>query len=322
TGLNQMYRMDVESGDSAQLTYFSDYRPRPIVHPDGLEAYFRAAGAKVWATDIESGRTRQVVDASNLTNENRLHGLSLSGDGKRLLITYFRKQSDDMALALADTDGTTKPEEVFVFEYHPVRGEVNRIGHPQFCPTDDNLVSCVKLPDHQGGWPVERKSIDLPDEMRARTWLVDLQAQESRPLIVTPAGHRATHEYWSPDGSKMFYHQKTVPGFVPASIKSVNLDRTEVKTYIESESIKLGHSAVNHDETKIVSDSQEPNLNELLLIDIATGDYEILCWPNTSGDGQVNHTHPNFSRNGNMIIYTSDATGFAQVYLIDLREGN
>lgn len=320
SGINQLYRLEIATGDAAQLTYFSDYRPGPIVHPNGREVFVMAGGTKLWAIEIETGRTREVLDAIHLTNARRISGFQISGDGEKVLITYPRRDSNDMALALADANQRSMPEEVYVFEYHPIRGEVNHVGHPQFCPANNNLVSCIKLPDHQGGWPVKRESIDLPDELRARAWLIDLRTSESKPLVVTPAGHRATHEYWAPDGTKMYYHKKSVPDFVPTSIESVNLDRTEINTIIESDTIKLGHSNINHDGTKIISDSQERYINELLLIDVATGDYEILCWPNTTGDDNINHTHPNFSRHGNMVIFTSNATGYSQVYMIDLRD--
>ena len=79
---------------------------------------------------------------------------------------------------------------------------------------------------------------------------------------------------------------------------------------------KLGHSSVNADESLIVSDNQAPGRNELLLINIRTGENLALCWPNASGKGHPHHVHPAFSPSGKMIIYTSDVSGYAQVYIL------
>jgi len=75
---------------------------------------------------------------------------------------------------------------------------------------------------------------------------------------------------------------------------------------------------VNSEQTKIISDNQAPYENELLLIDLASGEAEIFCWPNASGRSHPNHIHPSFSRSGRFILYTSDVSGSAQVFLVPL----
>lgn len=318
TGINQLYRMDIESGESTQLTWFSDYVDRPLMSPTGNDVFYRATGrTRIWATDVPTGLARQIADLGSITDQIR--GVNVSGDGSKLAVIYDRKDNGIPALAIVDVNSGAY-EHVWDFVYHSIRGEINNVGHIQFCPTNNKLLSCILLPDHQGGYPAGRESLPGPDEFRARAWTIDLVAGELKPIVVTPAGHRATHEYWSPDGTGIYFHQKTVPGFVPTSIEFVKVGETKSRTIISSDTIRMGHSAASNDNKKIVSDCQLNGPNELILIDIATGNYEILCWPNTSGTAQMNHVHPNFSPSGRYILYTTDTSGYSQCYLIDLHE--
>ncbi len=148
--------------------------------------------------------------------------------------------------------------------------------------------------------------------------IFDVETGETEPFLVMPKGYRATHEYWAPDGSKLYFHKKQVPGWVPASIGSIPKEGGDMTIYFTSDSIKLGHSSVNPSQTKIVSDDQEPDKNQLILIDIPTGRYETLCWTNTSGTEQYNHVHPSFSPTGRKVIFTSDTSGSSQVYIVPL----
>jgi hypothetical protein len=91
-----------------------------------------------------------------------------------------------MALAVGETRTNSKPVEIFEFT------RFERIGHPLFCPADDDLVSFVPLPDTQN-------NMELPQEERARAWRLQLSTGEIQPIIMAPKGFRATHESWSPE---------------------------------------------------------------------------------------------------------------------------
>ncbi len=305
SGSFQLYRVEVESGETWQLTDLEDYHNLGLcVDHSGREVYF-SAGNTIWAVEIESGASRLVADFGCLSG-GRPIGLCpcLTGDDSLVLIDYIRSDGA-VALAMADAKGS-KPEEVFVFP------GVERVSHPNFCPGSNDFLTIVVLPDHQ-----DEK--DLPPAYRARSWKLNLRTRIAEPFLIVPPGFRATHEYWAPDGSKLYFHLKSVPDWIPASIASIPRDGGGMKIHFTSETIMLGHSSVNSSQTKIVSDSQAPDRNELILIDLATGGHEVLCWPNASvKKEQTSHVHPAFSPSGKMIVYTSDATGWAQVYLIPL----
>lgn len=307
TGRYQVYRVHLNTGEAVQLSDYPDYDHMSLnVDPQGREVYL-TAGPKIMAIDILTGEERVVIDCSSLSGGNPITSRAgLNGSGSKALVTYYRPDGR-MALAVGGTESGSTPVEAFVFT------KFERISHPLFCPADDDLVSFVPLPDTQN-------NMDLKQEERARVWSLRLSTGEIQPLIMAPKGFRATHESWSPDGSRLYFHLKHVPKWSPASIASIPAHGGEMTVHFTSQTIKLGHSSVNRDHTMIVSDSQAPGHNELVLIDIASGDHKILCYPNASGAPHPNHVHPNFSPSGNYIIYTSDVSGSAQVYVIPLRE--
>jgi oligogalacturonide lyase len=304
TGDYQLYRLEIETGLACQLTDLAGYENFSLnMHPAGKEVFF-LAGSKVLAIDIESSEQRLVTDYQPLCGETpRLGRPCLSGDGT-LVLNYYLRPDGRTAIASADTNGS-KAEEIYVFSHFVA------IGHLNFCPTNNNLVSFVPLPDHQ-------HDFTLPPEKRSRAWWLNLVSGESQPLITAPPGYRATHEYWSPDGERVYFHQKTHPGWTPTLIASVNKVGADKQVHYQTNTIKLGHSSVNSAHTKLVSDSQQAGKNELVLIDLVSNTAEILCYPNASGAPHPNHVHPAFSLSGEKIIFTSDVSGYAQVYLLEL----
>jgi len=303
SGSRQLYRLEIETGETIQLTEATGISGFGAnLHPDGRSLLYRD-GQVYRAVDLLTGEERIVLDTTKyawlrkpgeqITFSKSGHFFSLSfeyADGKR-------------AVARAACDGSSVEE---LYRY----GEQTQ--HVQFCPGDEDLLTFAVWPDYQN-------TPDLPDSKRARAWLLDARTRTARPFLVMPPGTRATHEYWGSTGQRMYFHKKTVRTWVPTWICSLDRATGKVRDIFGSKTIKLGHSFINRDETKIVADSQEPGRNELLLIDVASGRAEVLCWPNSSITGQNSHVHPSFSPSGRFIVYTSDCSGRPQVYLVPLR---
>jgi oligogalacturonide lyase len=300
TGQYQLYRLEIEPGIACQLTDLADYQNFSLcVNPAGDEVFF-TAGTQAWAANLETGDLRLITDYAPLMSAGgKLGRPCTSGDG-RYILNYYQRPNGKFGLALADANGS-RPEEIYMFE------DCEAIGHLNYCPTDNNLVSYVPLPDRQNDFT-------LPPHERARAWRLDLQTGENSPLVIALPGFRATHEYWSPDGQRVFYHEKTHPGWLPTSINSVDRNGGDRQVHFNTNKIKLGHSSINRAGTHIVSDSQQPKENELVLIELATGTAEVLCYPNASGAPHPNHVHPSFSRYGDKIIYNSDFEHYAQIF--------
>ena len=299
TGRFELYRLEIETGETVQLTdnlarlYFN-------VHPDGREVFYHG-GDGVYAIDIESCERRLVADISWRPWNYIYGGPSISGDGEKIVCLYKHKENGS-GIAMADSEGSS---------FEDLYRCNKSLSHVQINPGDSSIISFNILPDKQN-------IPHLPPHERARAWKLDLSTDEITPFLVVPRGFRATHEYWSPKGDRLYFHKKKVPTWTPTSIASISVNGDDFKEHYMSETRKLGHSCIDPDGKTIVTDVQDPNFNELIAINLETGESEILCWPNSSVKDQLGHVHPSFSFSGKKGLYTSDFTGKAQVYMIQL----
>ena len=75
------------------------------------------------------------------------------------------------------------------------------------------------------------------------------------------------------------------------------------------------HSASTLDGEWIISDTNWPD-EGLQLINVSTRRFRTLCYPLSSeGHPQWTHPHPSFSPDGELVLFNSDRTGVAQIYL-------
>jgi hypothetical protein len=198
----------------------------------------------------------------------------------------------------------------------------------------------VPVPDWSRfhGYPDRQNDLDETPEHRTAQWLVRRDSGSMTPLVLVPPGNRAIHSLWGPGGERFYYHRKTVPGWVPTSLCSVDRDGSDVRAYYETSEHRLGHCCPSPGERWLVSDSQDRPENILILTHLERDEQHMLCWPNTSvkrpdhstrPTGFPVHTdtdiHPNFSCSGKMIAFNSDATGCSHVYIVPVddlvREG-
>jgi len=302
TGTMQLYLLEIESGETRRLTDGTSVQSHCAnLHPNGRELFYRD-GAVYRAVDIVSAEERVVLDTTRYEWLRKPGEQIMFSKSGLFFSLSFEYAEGKRAVARAACDGSGVEE---LYRY------AESTQHVMFCPGDEELLTFSVWPDYQN-------TRDLPDAKRARTWLLDARTRRATPFVVVPPGFRATHEYWGPTGERIYFHKKSVPHWVPTWICSMDRRTGQVRHVFGSDSIKLGHSFVNSDETKIVSDSQEPGRNELLLIDTATGRAEVLCWPNSSIASQHSHVHPSFSPSGRYVLYTSDCSGKPQVYLVPL----
>jgi oligogalacturonide lyase len=304
TGRWEIFRVEIESGEITQLSNREGVQRETLNVPSPGREVGYIAGPRIWAVDLATGEERCAVDASAVT-EGALHSyLTFSPDGSKTLLLYKPRGREGSALAVAATDGSFI-EPVFCFE--------GGISHPRWVPGDARTASYAPHPDRQDD-PKETY------ERRARACQLDLETGKSFPLLVMPPGWRCTHEHWAPDGSRIYVHRKHVPNWVPTSIVSVPKGGGEIITHYTHETLRLGHSGISADGRYMAIDVQEPNHNPLLLLDLATGDAELLCWPDAGISREHSrfaaHPHPSFSPSGQWIAYTSDCAGTPNVYLV------
>jgi len=91
----------------------------------------------------------------------------------------------------------------------------------------------------------------------------------------------------------------------------------ERPTYI-AQGVYFWHSASTLDGEWIVADTNWPD-EGLQLVHVPTGRYRPLCYARSSqGHPQWTHPHPQFSPDGRYVLFTSDRTGIAQIYLAEV----
>ena len=301
----QAFRCEIATGATTQLT---DGEPLNLhcgsIHPDGREFFCRRADGATLAVDLETLEQRMVFDpaAHGVKDVGQLVMFSESG---RWFSFSYSYEEGKAAIAGEAGDGSG---------FETVYRHNSGAQHVMFCPASDDLMSFSMSPDYQQTW-------DLPDIERSRTFLLDVRKGAIDSLLCFPKPFTATHDYWSPDGSRLYCHKKTRPTWVPTWIGSVDRITREHTIHFGSDTIMLGHSSVDRDETFIVSDSQNPAGNELIRIDLATGAHDVLCWPDSDvkgGHAEGGHVHPILSPKADLVLYTSNTTGLAQVYLVPL----
>lgn len=307
SGAWRLYRSDLKSGASTPITPPSrtimddDY----TLMPDGERVCYMD-GWKLFATHVERGEEELLFDYSGLLPDKPRYTGSFTNDGKYTLAYVY----NDTLKAIYRTN----LESGEILEVHSHRE--GKISHPLINPEDPDVITYVPGPDTQN-------DMTLPMEQRARTWKVDLKEGTDQQFLTMPYGFRATHESWSHDGERFFFFRKTRPGWSPAAVCSQDKSGNDFKVHYESDTIKLGHGIASPDGRWFVSDCQQPDENELVLVNLQTGEGEVLCFPNSSVDGGHSmraHVHPSFSPKGNYVCFTSDRSGVSQVFVVPVKD--
>jgi hypothetical protein len=315
SGRWELYRLEVASGESAQLTDGSRSVSAPNflykfdVEPSGRELVF-LNGHGIGAVDIETGAPREVTRCPPEWKAS-FAGPIFSFDGRQVYSVFIDPQGYQHIVSAPLEGGTAE----VIYRWPEAE---RKIHHMLAAPTEGLVITFAPSPDRQN-------KIDEAREHRARSWKFDAASGRCEPFLVMPPGFRATHEHWgiTADGeTRLFCHKKTVPTWTPASLVSIALDGGDFQEHYVSDR-KLGHSSLSPDGRTLVSDVQDVGENELIAVDLSTGKDEVLCWPNTRGgqseDGiQFGHVHPAFSRSGKYVIYTSDEAGKAAIYILPL----
>ena len=211
-------------------------------------------GWKLYATDVESMQEELLYDYTGKLPDIPRYSGSFTNDG-RYTLAYV---SNDTLKAIYRTNLESGEN----LEVH--RHREGKISHPLLNPEDPDVITYVPGPDTQN-------DMSLPMDQRARSWKVDQSSGTDQQFLTMPYGFRATHESWSNDGNRFYFFRKTRPGWRPVAICSMSKDGDDMKVHYESDTIRLGHGVSSRDGRWFVADSQEPNKNELVLVNLESG---------------------------------------------------
>ncbi len=304
TGAPQLFAEELESGRLVQLTDRDDLAEWSFFPShDGRHVFF-VAGTAAWRLDLETLAEERLSDFGAV--EMRERGMVGAAMGTTAL------SSDDRWWAVPVKHGK-------VSRFHVIDTgtgadtvilERDTIGHPQFHPDDANLLFYA-------------------GPLTNRVWVIRRDGAGHRNPY--PREHRmqwVTHESWIPGTRELAFVDW------PHGMKALNVDTGAVRRL----TIFPAWHAVPDDRGKrIVCDTTFPDAG-LHVFDVPGGagdpsGAKRLCLPRSSNVGehwggpfpyndgprevyapQHTHPHPRFSPDGMRVLYTSDASGHAQLY--------
>ncbi|HAA73693.1 TPA: oligogalacturonide lyase [Candidatus Latescibacteria bacterium] len=311
-----LYGIDLSSGEIHQLT---DLTPLPLpreieflracVNPTRDETYFWN-GLDLIALDLNTLENRVLyqmdegwdVSMINCSSDGAHVYASISEDlSDRIRVDYLRgyvgfaetwEAKPLSRIIRAATDGSGG-EAVYEEKYW--------IGHVNTSPTIPHILTFC----HEGPWDKVDNRIWGFDAEKGKAWKIREPKED---------GENVGHEYWFADGERIGYHGHLPDG--SAHLGSCRYDDTD---HIENSFPgRTGHIHSN-DENLIVGDG-----GSVVRIWKWNGEaYEnprILCRHNSSSKIQQLHVHPRFSTDNSQVVFTTDVSGYGNVYLVDVPE--
>lgn len=306
TGKPQIFFEERRDGTLVQVTDRPDLADWSIIPSlDGRYVYY-TAGTGAWRTNLDTLEEEQLAAFGDVEmHEKGMVGAAmgttaLSANGRWWAVPV--KMGKVSRFVLIDTK--KKTSSVFL--------ERDTIGHPQFCPDDDNVILYA-------------------GPLTDRVWITDRAGKTGRIYQRKDRMQWVTHESFIPG--------KRQVAFVdwPHGMRSISLDDGSVR---EITKFPAWHAACDSTGSKFVCDTNFPDrgIHEIPVVpDELLAPAQLICTSQASSQGahwaypfpyndgpvavdaaQHTHPHPRFSPDGSRILFTSDRTGQAQLYEVFL----
>jgi len=310
-----LFGVDLETGETEQLT---DLAPVPLPReveflrasksPVREEAYFWHDLA-LMAVDLASRATRVLFELDpgwcvSMTN--------CTADGGHVFFGTWQDLSDriptDLLRGYVGFKETWEARPRSQVVRVPVDGGAAQvvweedywIGHVNTSPTQANLLTFC----HEGPW----------DRVDQRIWGLD--ADTGRAWKIRPAveGEAVGHEYWYQDGVHVGYHGRRPQG--KSMLGRIRFDNTQARECDFPG--QTGH-IFSLDENLVVGDGAG-----IIRLWKRAGDAylppRVLCRHDSAMRIQQTHPHPRIAPDGRSVVFTSDRSGYGNVYRVPIME--
>jgi oligogalacturonide lyase len=263
--------------DGSGLTQLTDFDDLsgPVLAPDGKRVYFRRAN-RLWYVDMDTQHEEEIGHCEGV------HGGGIgciSPDG-RYYFTTANTRNQLVGLLRFRTDG---PETLLLGEW-----EVSRAPLHACSPGGAGLLMIFHFWDHK-----EYRLFDYDGNDRG------LFSDNYDFAHCTFLGRTDRIQGCA----------------LPPDSALLHLGIGEFEPTVIARGPYFWHSASTLDGEWIIADTNWPDQG-LQLVHVPTGRFRPLCYPHSSqGHPQWTHPHPQFSPDGNSVLFHSDRTGICQVYL-------
>ena len=304
TGRPEIFAEDRESGRLVQLTEresLAEYSIYPS--HDGRWVYY-TAGTGAYRVCTETQREERLLDFGDVKLResgmvaDAMGTTALSFDDRYWAIRF--SQGGQANLCIIDTQSGA----------HDIILQRDTIAHLMFCPDDSELLFYA-------------------GPLKDRVWVIKRDGSENRRLYQRKPGEWITHETWLPGRRELAFVDWN------KGIRAIHVD-SGVERRVAS--FNAWHAVCNPAGSLMVADTNFPDIG-LQLFDPRDGVGEpmTLCHPQASSQGahwngpfpyedgpiQVNapqhtHPHPSFSPDSRRVVYTSDRSGMAQIYEVEI----
>lgn len=301
TGSAQLFQASYPGGDIRQLTHGEPIHSySPTLSPDGERVYF-VRGGSIWALEREGMRESLVVRFEGA----QLGECTLGDKGRWITAAY--KRGPEQGLVVGRTDGSA---------FHSIAFGRTVI-HPQF-------------------HPLEPEWLEFAADPAPRMYRVRRQGSGMQCLYEHDGSEWITHEtFLGATGDLIFVHW-------PHSLFRMNWSTREISRVTGD---KVWHVSPNRSGTRVLCDTNHPD-EGIFEIDVATGTRQLVCLSESTNQGsqwtsatpanwsgsalswlevpadsiygpQYTHPHPCYSPDEQLVTFTSDRTGFPQVYVVE-----
>lgn len=310
TGSPQVFAEDRQNACILQLSDVAELNEWSV-HPYEYFVYYIADGC-AFRTDVRSGDTDTLLtpaEASAFSGSGRINPgnnpltpgtTAVSRDGRYFAIRLVGQEGYSILICDTQTRVWTK-------EYTGAM-----VSHMQFCPDDNSLLF-------------------FAGPLTDRVWLLDRNTGKARRVYRRNAEAKQwiTHESWIPGRRELSLVDW------PHGVLGVNINTGSTRRITDC---NAWHAICNEQGTLMVADTNFPD-NGLLVFDPRREHAEgkLLCRPDATCVGahwagpfpydngpikvyapQHTHPHPRFSPDGKTVVFTSDKSGNAQIFEIDL----
>jgi oligogalacturonide lyase len=331
TGLSNLFRLQLDSGEIVQLTEAHATRAEywPFTEAvrgvgsclaaigSGGRKIFYFEGQELWAVEIETLRARILL---TLPADRRPSILHANADGTTLVFATW-----DEDLFLEGSRRAYAGEHFAVDDpfYHATTSTILRVdaatGHAEEILRQKKFwINHVLINPHNPDLILFCHEYSrLPDRM----WLLNAATGHSAPLPGQGNDEWYQHEFWSADGQRVCFHGGSESDEANGFCGWCSPDGTQYRKFHHNTPGRAyAHYNLHPDGRTMVTDGEaHPGcISRVHLVD-GHQEYEVLCRHDSYrfGDDQRCHPHPSFTLDGRQVVFTSNQSGSSNVYLTD-----